>query len=53
MELIRGIDASLPRRMIVEGVMRIAASLDIAVIAEGVETAGEYRTLRSLGIRYI
>jgi len=53
MELIRAIDTSLPRRMIVEGVVRIAASLDITVIAEGVETIGEYRTLRSLGIRYI
>ena len=40
MELIRDIDASLPRRMIVEGVMRIALSLDIAVIAEGDRAAG-------------
>ena len=53
MELIRDIDASLPRRMIVEGVVRIAASLDITLIAEGIETVAEYETLRSLGVRYI
>jgi len=53
MELIRGIDASLPRRMIVEGVIRIATSLGITVIAEGVETLAEYDALRTLGVRYI
>lgn len=53
MELIRDIDASLPRRMIVEGVVRIAASLDITLIAEGIETVAEYDTLRGLGVRYI
>lgn len=53
MDLIRGIEQSLPRRMIVEGVVRIAQSLDITVIAEGVETVAEYEVLRALGIRYI
>lgn len=53
MELIRGIDASLPRRMIVGGVVRIAESLGIAVIAEGVETTAEYDALRAIGVRYI
>lgn len=53
MELIRGIDASLPRRMIVEGVIRIAASLGITIIAEGVETVAEYDALRTMGVRYI
>lgn len=53
MELVRGIDASLPRRLIVEGVLRMAASLDIKVIAEGIETAGEYAALRTLGVRYV
>jgi EAL domain-containing protein (putative c-di-GMP-specific phosphodiesterase class I) len=53
MELIRGIDASLPRRMIVEGVIRIARSLDIVVIAEGVETVAEYDVLCALGVRYL
>jgi EAL domain-containing protein (putative c-di-GMP-specific phosphodiesterase class I) len=53
MDLIRGIDASRPRRLIVDGVVHIAESLGIRVIAEGVETAGEYATLRAMGIRYI
>ena len=53
MDLIRDIDTSLPRRMIVEGVVRIARSLGITVIAEGVETIAEYAVLRGLGIRYI
>lgn len=53
MELIRGIDTSLPRRMIVEGVLRIAEKLGITVIAEGIETIEEYVALRALGVRYI
>ena len=52
MELIRRIDVSMPRRMIVEGVMRIADKLGITVIAEGIETIEEYRALRALGVRY-
>lgn len=53
MELIRGVDHSLTRRLIVEGVARMAAALGIAVIAEGIETDAEYATLRRLGIRYM
>ena len=53
MELVRGIEASLPRRMIVEGVIRIANSLGITIIAEGIETIAEYDVLRSMGVRYI
>ena len=52
MELIRGIDASLPRRMIVEGVMRMMQGLNIIVIAEGIETEAEFETLAGLGVRY-
>ena len=52
MELIRGIDVNVPRRMVVSGIVRIAESLGITVIAEGVESAGEYQTLVDLGIRY-
>lgn len=51
MELIRGIDDSVPRQRIVEGLLRMADALDIGVIAEGVETVGEYETLRQIGIR--
>lgn len=53
MDLVRGIDASMPRRMIVAGVIRIAESLGITVIAEGVETGAEYDALRAIGVRYI
>ncbi|RYY33143.1 MAG: EAL domain-containing protein, partial [Sphingomonadales bacterium] len=35
-----------------EGVLRIAQSLDITVIAEGIETIDEYVALRALGVRY-
>ena len=52
MELIRDIDQSLPRRMIVDGVVRMLERMDIGVIAEGVETLGEYQALRTLGLRY-
>ncbi len=53
MELIRDIDTSLPRRMIVEGMLRMCTALGITVIAEGVETLGEFEALRGLGVRYI
>jgi EAL domain-containing protein (putative c-di-GMP-specific phosphodiesterase class I) len=53
MELIRAIDTSMPRRLIVESVARLCDKLNIVVIAEGVETAAEFDTLRGLGIRYI
>ena len=45
-------DASLPRRIITEGVLRIAGSLDITAIAEGIETDEEYTGLRLMGVRY-
>ena len=53
MELVRGLEGSMPRRMIVEGVIRIANALGITIIAEGIETLAEYDVLRGLGVRYI
>jgi EAL domain-containing protein (putative c-di-GMP-specific phosphodiesterase class I) len=53
MELIRGIEGSLPRRLIVEAVVRMTAGLGITLIAEGVETEAELHTLGELGIRYV
>ncbi|TPG12149.1 EAL domain-containing protein [Sphingomonas oligophenolica] len=53
MELIRGIDTSLPRRLIVQGVVRMAESLGIAVIAEGIETVAEYDAVLATGVRCI
>jgi len=53
MELIRGIDQSLPRLMIVEGVVRLLERMGITTVAEGIETVGEYAVLRDLGVRYM
>jgi EAL domain-containing protein (putative c-di-GMP-specific phosphodiesterase class I) len=52
-QLVSDVDTSLSRRMIVESVLRLAQDLGIGVIAEGVETSGEFATLRNLGIRYM
>ena len=41
MALVRGVDASRSRQAITRGVLRICFELDIAVIAEGVETPEE------------
>ncbi|WP_093333803.1 EAL domain-containing protein [Sphingomonas rubra] len=53
MDLIRDLASSLPRRIIVDGVVRMANALGITVIAEGVETAAEYHALRDIGIHYM
>jgi EAL domain-containing protein (putative c-di-GMP-specific phosphodiesterase class I) len=53
MELIRGLDAAMPRRMIIDSIVRLCAAMGIAVIAEGIETEGELAALRDLGVRYI
>lgn len=53
MELIRGLDESLPKRIIVAGIVRMCAELGITVIAEGIETQGELDALRAIGVRYI
>lgn len=50
MALVRGIDGHAPRRTIVAGLVAMCAALGCVVLAEGVETAAEYRTLRALGI---
>jgi EAL domain-containing protein (putative c-di-GMP-specific phosphodiesterase class I) len=53
MELIRGLDASLPRRVIVGGVAKMCRELGLTLIAEGVETEEELAALRTIGVRYI
>jgi len=53
MELVRGIDGSLPRRVIVAGIVRMCEALGITLLAEGVETQAELCALRQLGIRYV
>lgn len=50
MELIRGIATSRARQVIIACVLTMARELDVAVIAEGIETEAELMTLRSAGI---
>jgi EAL domain-containing protein (putative c-di-GMP-specific phosphodiesterase class I) len=50
MGLVRGIDADPVRQAIVAGVTGIGNRVGSTLLAEGVETADEYRTLRGLGI---
>jgi EAL domain-containing protein (putative c-di-GMP-specific phosphodiesterase class I) len=50
MAIVRGIDTSRAKRAVVAGILHIATSLDITVLAEGIETEGEYRALRDAGI---
>lgn len=53
MELIRAIDTSMPRRLIVESIVRLCDKLGIVLIAEGIETSAEYDALQALGVRYL
>lgn len=50
MQLIRGVDADPRRRAIVAGAVAICRELDIAVIAEGIETASEMHALQDCGV---
>jgi len=52
MELTRNIDTDLVRQAIVSGILTTCQVLKLGVIAEGIETVGEYRMLRSKGVRY-
>ncbi len=53
MELVRGVDESLPRRMIVRSIVSMCESLGIRLVAEGVETAAELAALQTLGVRFV
>lgn len=50
MGLIRGIDQDLPRQAIATGILSTCRALGCQVLAEGVETVGEYRFLRGMGV---
>lgn len=50
MELVRGIDTSRPRQVIVAGIVHMARELDIKLLAEGVETESEFAMLKSAGV---
>ena len=50
MQLVRDIDSRGPRQAIVRAVVRVCEDLGIDVIAEGVESPGEYRWLKRIGV---
>jgi EAL domain-containing protein (putative c-di-GMP-specific phosphodiesterase class I) len=50
MDLVRNIDRSKPKQVIVNGIVAMARQLDIQVLAEGIETAAERDVLRNAGI---
>jgi EAL domain-containing protein (putative c-di-GMP-specific phosphodiesterase class I) len=52
MELVRGLDESLPKRVIVGGIVGMCSKMEIRLVAEGVETQEELDALRALGVRY-
>jgi EAL domain-containing protein (putative c-di-GMP-specific phosphodiesterase class I) len=51
MELLRGVDENIARQAIVRGLTNVAADLGVQVLAEGVETEGEFKTLAGMGVR--
>jgi EAL domain-containing protein (putative c-di-GMP-specific phosphodiesterase class I) len=53
MELVRGIDSSQARQVILAGVVWMARSLGITVLAEGVETEAELNVLRAAGVKLL
>lgn len=50
LQLIRNVQSRGPRQAIIRGLLRTCFDLGIDVIAEGVETEGEYRWLKDEGI---
>ncbi len=50
MALIRNIDLDPVRRAVVGGILHMCEDLGIAVVAEGLESEGEFRALRDLGL---
>lgn len=51
MHLVRNIDQAGPRQAIARGILQVCDDLGIEVIAEGVETPGEYRWFKRVGVR--
>jgi diguanylate cyclase (GGDEF)-like protein/PAS domain S-box-containing protein len=49
---VRDLERSEHDRAIVEGILRLADSLGLDVVAEGIETAGQRDLLRSMGCRF-
>lgn len=50
MALLRGLDTSEPRRLIVDSMVALCRRLGVAVVAEGIETRAELNAVRALGV---
>ena len=50
MGMVRGCDTDRPRRVLLAHMIRACAELGVQVIAEGIETAAEFATLRDIGV---
>lgn len=50
--LVHNIDASPSRRLVAEGVMRLARSMGVTVVARGAESTGECEVLAAIGVRH-
>ena len=48
---IRNIDVEVPKRLFIEAMQRAAHSIDLPLIAERIETEGELRVIREMGIQ--
>lgn len=53
MALVRNIDQDPVRQAIVQGILGVCKTLNIDVIAEGVESCAEYESLKTMGVRYL
>lgn len=52
MRLVRGVEADAARQALIAGMVFFARQAGCALIAEGIETQAELRTLRSLGVSH-
>lgn len=50
MQLIRNIDQDNVRQILVEATLQMCRKLNIRVIAEGIESLAELRTLQAMGV---
>ena len=51
--IVHNVDADVNRRKLLQNMLSYAESRGIGVIAEGVETAAELRTLIGMGVDYV
>jgi PAS domain S-box-containing protein len=52
MRLVRGVDEDAARQALIAGMVYFSRQTDCVLIAEGIETEGERRTLRQLGVTF-